>query len=745
MKNKFKLLLIICVILTTFLTIGYATFGSNISISTLTSFVRIEKNIRITSAITENQNNSNVTSLNFDVDSILADIQLLEASSTITFKIEITNLGSTEVGIHSIKGLPDNLDYSFSNYDLNEKICDSNNKCNLGIKKDIYLIIKYKENKYDNTKTKYSIKADFIFEHFHNVDYMDITDSNNYKNYGMNNATFSEKFTEEVVVLDVKMNGILLSEEEYSFDGYNISIPNVSGDLEIISLDKYTFMAGIEFNHLIKGVTNPHPEDEDFYTYYSTDDNRIENHTIRKIIFGKYEDYYDKVKDLKAEPIDVKQKGTINFYRQTESTGTEIVYILSDTGRFIMNPHSAWLFDKLYVLESIINLHILETDNVINMRDLFCDCAKLKDIDMSNFNTSKVEDMIGMFARDYALEYLDLMNFDVSSIKKISSIFSSCTSLKTIYVSNSFKFSNKLTDGAGMFTGATKLVGGNGTEFNSTKVNNTMAFIDGTTPGYFTSLYNLADGYIVNNIIKGKTQTEIDAFSASNRYGDTSVTSITFGQTRDYYEMLSEYTRRGVDKEQVGGIRCYKIQNNDGTYSVYIISNTGKFITSKDIAWLFDKLYYLKDIHNLDCLDTSKATNMRDVFCDTTKLKNFDLSNFNTENATDMTGMFARMYEVESLDLSNFNTSKTTIMTSMFSQTIDSEMPEEYKTSTQKLTTIYVSNLWTTASVQSRTLFANNINLVGGAGTIFSSSNVSVDYARVDTPTTPGYFTLKKI
>jgi len=63
-----------------------------------------------------------------------------------------------------------------------------------------------------------------------------------------------------------------------------------------------------------------------------------------------------------------------------------------------------------------------------------------------------------------------------------------------------------------------------------------------------------------------------------------------------------------------------------------------------------------------------------------------------------------------------------------------------------KLTTIYVSSNWSTGAVTySIMMFYGCSNLVGGAGTVYSSSYVDATYAKVDGGTaSPGYLTLKQ-
>lgn len=109
----------------------------------------------------------------------------------------------------------------------------------------------------------------------------------------------------------------------------------------------------------------------------------------------------------------------------------------------------------------ISGLNILDTRNVTNMSNMFFNCPSLTTLDLSSFDTSDVTDMSGMFA------YSD--------------------NLTTIYVSDSFNASN-VTYGYTMFGDCTKLVGGNGTTYDTTKIDNTYARIDAVgTPGYFTS------------------------------------------------------------------------------------------------------------------------------------------------------------------------------------------------------------------------------------------------------------------
>ena len=47
---------------------------------------------------------------------IVTEVDLNDSSSHITYYVEITNYGSTDVGIYNITGLPENLNYQIKDY-----------------------------------------------------------------------------------------------------------------------------------------------------------------------------------------------------------------------------------------------------------------------------------------------------------------------------------------------------------------------------------------------------------------------------------------------------------------------------------------------------------------------------------------------------------------------------------------------------------------------------------------------------
>lgn len=73
---------------------------------------------------------------------------------------------------------------------------------------------------------------------------------------------------------------------------------------------------------------------------------------------------------------------------------------------------------------------------------------------------------------------------------------------------------------------------------------------------------------------------------------------------------------------------------------------------------------------NLSNLNTSKVTNMSNMFSELKYLTEINLSNFDTSNVTDMSYMFWASPYISSLNLNSFNTSKVTDMRYMFNDLI---------------------------------------------------------------------------
>ena len=88
------------------------------------------------------------------------------------------------------------------------------------------------------------------------------------------------------------------------------------------------------------------------------------------------------------------------------------------------------MFQQCNELE-YLDLSNFDTSNVKEMRLMFNECHKLKEIKGINIlNTENVTNMMGMFLECKVLEYLDLSNFDTSNVKYMNCMFNECHKLK---------------------------------------------------------------------------------------------------------------------------------------------------------------------------------------------------------------------------------------------------------------------------------------------------------------------------
>ncbi|MGN0143466.1 MAG: BspA family leucine-rich repeat surface protein, partial [Clostridium sp.] len=95
------------------------------------------------------------------------------------------------------------------------------------------------------------------------------------------------------------------------------------------------------------------------------------------------------------------------------------------------------LFAECSSLSSINFGDNFNTSQVTTMNNMFKDCTSLKDLDLSNFDTSRVINMSFMFS-DSGIESLDLSSFDVSNVTNMQGMFRNTKNLKDINFGNKF-------------------------------------------------------------------------------------------------------------------------------------------------------------------------------------------------------------------------------------------------------------------------------------------------------------------
>ena len=124
---------------------------------------------------------------------------------------------------------------------------------------------------------------------------------------------------------------------------------------------------------------------------------------------------------------------------EIDSTTTVATYHYIKKARFVgtvnLNGDCSNLFNECLRLEEV-DLSGLDTSGITNMTCMFRACKKLKQIDISGFDTHNVTSIAGMFSDCSLLKTLDLSCFsDAENLQDISYLFRNCTNLVSIDLS----------------------------------------------------------------------------------------------------------------------------------------------------------------------------------------------------------------------------------------------------------------------------------------------------------------------
>ena len=102
-----------------------------------------------------------------------------------------------------------------------------------------------------------------------------------------------------------------------------------------------------------------------------------------------------------------------------------------------------------------LNLSSFNTENVTNMCCMFFGCHNLTKLKISSFDTGKVTNMLGMFYTCIGLTNLDLSSFNTSKVTNMSHMFFCCNNLVNLILS-SFN-TNNVTNMSHIFYGCNNL------------------------------------------------------------------------------------------------------------------------------------------------------------------------------------------------------------------------------------------------------------------------------------------------
>ena len=227
-NKKLKLFSLIFLILFClyFQTVAYSAINSTMTIKGA-AYARVDADVRITNfKLSSSSSNSTSSYEEFSVNTIASKFNLLDSSSSIVFDVEVTNYGSSDVGILQLVGtVPTGLSYEIINYNLKDKICDDTGKCN-------QMAVKTFQIKFMGTPGEYEVNLELDFRTYHKVTYTDIT-NNNYPIEVIDGAELNVDFTEPLKRIAIYQNGEKVAYYPTIYQGSNLLLASVNGNIEI--------------------------------------------------------------------------------------------------------------------------------------------------------------------------------------------------------------------------------------------------------------------------------------------------------------------------------------------------------------------------------------------------------------------------------------------------------------------------------------------------------------------------------
>ena len=284
--------------------------------------------------------------------------------------------------------------------------------------------------------------------------------------------------------------------------------------------------------------------------------------------------------NIPAGAIDVESDETSDYpIKIWYDAASKTIFYWTEANKIFLNKDSRYTFRGFTKTEDI-DISNFDSSEVEDMAYFFYKMNSLQSLNLNSFNTNKTTDMTGMFAYVNSLKKLDLTNFNTSKVTNMSAMFHSMSNLDELKIS-SFNTEN-VTNMNGMFYGASKLA-----------------------------------------------SLELSNFDTSN--------------VTDMGRMFSGMS---------------SIQQLD-----LLHFNTGNVTAMND---MFSLMISLTQINFGANFDTSNVTDMTGMFYQSTSLVNLDLSHFNTRKVKSMISMFSQMSGLTILDISNFETPSLENAGSMF-------------------------------------------------------------------------------
>ena len=265
----------------------------------------------------------------------------------------------------------------------------------------------------------------------------------------------------------------------------------------------------------------------------------------------------------------------------------------------------------------------------------FCYCYNLTTIEgIEYLNTEKVMNMKDMFYRCSALTSLDLSNFNTKNVTDMSYMFCSCSALTTIFVSDKF-VTGQVTSSVDMVSGCDKLIGA--IKYVEKNTNNK------DYANYETGYFAPEGGFPGYAVFDGGTGT------------------LTFRSGPS-----TSKPERAYDLN-VGTSLPGWLAQRENIKTVVFDASFANARPTNCYAWFYG-CNNLTTIEGIEYLNTENVTNMGGMFYNCCALTSLNLTSFNTAKVTNMEEMFIGCSALTTIYVSDkFVTDKVTDSRNMLS------------------------------------------------------------------------------
>ena len=364
-------------------------------------------------------------------------------------------------------------------------------------------------------------------------------------------------------------------------------------------------------------------------------------------------DNYIKVKFKK----DVVYSNGFNFVENGKLKNEyrkEVFLIQYENNRYMPN-------DKLTISKEK-EIKIVFKSPMINTTNFFYDyydpnVEHIISIDLSHFDSSKLQSSDSMFSGCISLEYIDFSNFNSQLLANINNMFYNCNSLK--YVDLSDINSSSLTNINGTFYGCTSLKYININNLDLTKVEEASSMFYNVKNLKYIGIYNIK----LNDIVK----KEIQDISKLNDSDIIVCQNDNIIINSNYNNLCCDFNIEKNECDCLNNIKVYydeRIEYENGFLIDGINSRNNILFIFNDnkIYKANEKLIIQKNTNIKLCLKNS-VTSLEKFFDSSLdnnaqNIISIDLSDFNSSSLINIDNIFLGCKKLLALDISNFNFEK---------------------------------------------------------------------------------------